>query len=75
MEEISNNIGDNVSCLISHFLDLLLMETANSGSALIMNRVVAFFCCLLEHMSSNPVVRMVVVARPSALSRYFLTFS
>ena len=47
--------------LIKHFLDLLLMDPAHSSSALIMNRVVAFCCCLLDHLSSDLVVRMVTV--------------
>ena len=37
---------------------------------LIMNRVMAFFCCLVGHMSSNPVVRMVMGARMKTTSAF-----
>ena len=46
------------------------METAHSSSALTMNSVVVFFCCLLDHMISNPVVRIVMVARLKTLSAF-----
>ena len=48
--------------LIFLFLDLLLIETAHSSSALIMYKLVDFFISLLAQMISSPVVRMVTVA-------------
>ena len=49
------------------FIDLLLIDIAHSSSALIMNNVVTFFCCLLADIVSNPAVRMVIIARSEHL--------
>ena len=54
--------------LIVLFLDLLLIETAHSKSALIMCGVVVFFICLFYQIDSNPVVRMVIVANENTSS-------
>ena len=42
-------------------LDLLLIETADSNSALIRNSVVAFFSFLFSQINSSPMARMVTV--------------
>ena len=48
--------------LIWRNLDLLLMEIADSNSALIVNKEVFFFNFRFSHINSNPVAKMDVEA-------------
>ena len=54
--------------LIKRFLDLLLMDTAHSSSALITKQVVTLLRCLLAQIISNPVERIMMVARENTSS-------